>query len=197
MAKPDQAQDAKPAASPPAMRFNWAVRVSPHILVLLLTLLAAILPLRGAIVSGVHWWWDHSYAKVDYVMDEAEPNAGYPYIAGHLAGDTEQYNLVGLMKDGRIVVMALPEEAFAPGKHIAIWHSPDAPNFVVFGDEVNDIPVASLPARPGLPMFLAYLAWLAATWVIGIGLMAWVAARWSRTYGNAQMRYREGTKLRM
>lgn len=181
MAKPDRVQDAETARSLSAMRVNWGMRFSPHILVLLLTLLASIPPLRGAIVSGVHWWWDKSYAKVDYVMDEAQPNAGYPYIAGHLAGDTEQHHLVGLMKDGRIVVKALPGEAFAPGKHIAIWHSPDAPNFVVFGEEVNDIPVASLPARPGWPMFLAYLAWLVATWVVGIGLMAWVAARWSRT----------------
>jgi hypothetical protein len=65
----------------------------------------------------------------------------------------------------------------------------------VFGTEINDVPVASLPERPGLDALLGYLAWLIATLVVGIGLIGWVAHRWSRTYGNLPMRRRHGTSL--
>ena len=117
----------------------------------LLTLLAAIPPLRGVIVSGVNVWWDKTYAKVDYVMDEARPNDGFPYIAGHLEGSTEQYNISGVMQGSTVAVKGAPAEAFAPGKRIQIWHSAEAPDFGVFGAEINGVPVASLPERPGWP----------------------------------------------
>jgi hypothetical protein len=176
----NKVQETNTAAGLPTMRFSWSVRFSPHVIVFLLTLLAAIPPLKGAIVSGVNWWWDKTYNKVEYVMDEARPNDGSPYIAGHLAGSTDQHNLVGLMQGTTMVVKALPQEAFAPGKRIPIWHSDDAPNFLVFGDEVNDVPVAAFPERPGLRNFLGYLAWLLATLIVGFRLMGWVAHRWSR-----------------
>ncbi len=188
--------DTKTAAELPAMRFRWGVRFSPHVVVFLLTLLAAIPPLRGAIVSGVYWWWDKTYTKVEYIMDEARPNGGSPYIAGHLAGSTDQYNLLGQMQGTTMVVKGLPHETFAPGKRIPIWHSADAPNFLVFGDEVNEVPVAALPERPGLPSFLGYLAWLLATCIAGFALMGWVANRWSGTFGNLPMRSRAGTTFR-
>ena len=172
----------------PKPTFRWNVRFSPHILVLLLTLLVAIPPLRGAIVSFVHWWWSASYVQIDYVMDEARPNDGAPYIAGHLEGSTEQTNLVGSTVADAIVVKALPQEAFAPGKRLRIWHSAEAPSFVVFGREVNDLPVAALPSRPGLLHLLGYLLWLLATWIVGILAMAWVKSRWSRSYGNLPFR---------
>ena len=189
-------QGRKTAEGLPALRFNWGVRFSPHVIVFLLMLLAAIPPLKGAIVSSVYWWWDRTYTKVEYVMDEARPNDGSPYIAGHLAGSTDQHNLVGLMQGTTMVVKFLPQEAFAPCKRISIWHSPDAPNFLVFGDEVNDVPVAAIPILPGLRSFFGYLAWLLATLIVGFGLMGWIAYRWSGTYGNLPMRYRPGTKLR-
>jgi len=197
MGDPNKVQDTKTAEELPAMRFRWGVRFSPHVIVFLLTLLAAIPPLKGAIVSGMYWWWDKTYTKVEYVMDEARPNNGSPYIAGHLAGSTDQHNLVGLMQGTTMVVKALPQEAFAPGKRIAIWHSEDAPNILVFGDEVNDVPVAAVPQRPGVPSFLGYLAWLLATLIVGFGLMVWVANRWSGTYGNLPMRGRAGTTFRI
>jgi hypothetical protein len=181
----------------PAKRFRWGVRFSPHVIVFLLTLLVAIPPLKGAIIFGVNWWWDTTYTRVEYVMDEARPNDGSPYIAGHLAGSTDQHNLLALMRGTTMVVKALPQEAFAPGKRIPIWHSADAPNFVVFGDEVNDVPVAAVPERPGLPSFLGHLAWLFATLIVGFGLMMWVAKRWSGSYGNLPMRRRAGTTFRM
>ena len=196
MGDSNQAEDTKPAETMPGTRLRWGARFSPHVIVFLFTLLAAIPPLKGAIVSGVYWWWDKTYSKVEYVMDEARPNDGSPYIAGHLAGRTEQHNLLGLMQGTTMVVKAAPQEGFAPGKRIAIWHSPYAPNFVVCGDEVNDVPVAAITERPGLPTFLVYLVWLFATWIVGFGLMVWVANRWSGTYGNLAMRRRAGTTFR-
>jgi len=166
---------------------SWGARFSPQVIVAMLTLAAAVPPLKGAIVSGVHWWWDKSYAQVDYVMDEARPNNGSPYIAGHLEGSTEQRNLVGRMQGTTIVVDALPQEPFAPGRRIPIWHSDDAPNFIAFGDEVNDIPVAALPKRPGLMSFVGYSAWLVATLVVGFAATLLVAARWARKWGDLPM----------
>jgi hypothetical protein len=151
-------------------------------------LLAAIPPLRGTIVSGIYWWWRDTFRTVDFVMDEARPNDGVPYIAGHLDGSADQRNLPGLMRDSTIVVKSLPQEAFAPGKRLPIWHSPDAPNMIVFGEEVNDVPVAALPVRPGLLALAGYLFWLFATAVVGLGLMGWVGTRWTRTYGTLPMR---------
>jgi hypothetical protein len=98
MDDPNKVQETNTTEGLPAMRFSWSVRFSPHVIVFLLTLLAAIPPLKGAIVSGVNWWWDKTHDKVEYVMDEARPNDGSPYIAGHLAGSTDQHNLVGLMQ---------------------------------------------------------------------------------------------------
>lgn len=169
---------------PVASRF----RFSPQVLAFLVALLAAIPPLRGTIVSGVFWWWADSYAQVEYVMDEARPNSGSPYISGHLAGSTEPRNMVGLMRGDAMVVKALPQEVFAPGKTISIWHSERAPNLLVFGDEVNDIPVASVTALPGLGALLRYLAWLLATMITGLALTTWVANRWSRQYGTLPRR---------
>ena len=71
------------------MRFNWTLRFSPQVIVFLLTLLAAIPPLRGAIVSGTHWWWNKTYAQVEYVMDEARPNDGWTPSIARTEGPTQ------------------------------------------------------------------------------------------------------------
>jgi hypothetical protein len=173
-----------------AMRVRWGVRFSPHVLVLPLTLLLAIPAIRGTIVSFVYWWWDDTYAKVEYVMDEARPNDGYPYIAGHIEGSTEQRNLVGELRGTTIFVKGLPTEAFAPGKRLPIWHSDSAPNFLVFGEDVNDVPVAAVPDRPGLAWLLLHFAWLLGTLFVGLCAMVWVAKRWSGTRGDLPIRSR-------
>jgi hypothetical protein len=189
----DAAQKRQDGDRMPAMRMQWRLRFSPHVLVLLVTLWAAVPPLRGTIVSAVYWWWDESYAQVEFVMDEARPNDGAPYIAGHLARSGEPYHLLGEMKGETMVVRNLPHEPFAPGKRIAIWHSAGAPNFLAFGAEVNGVPVAGLPQRPGLPALLGYLAWLVATLAVGFKLTAWVFRRWSRSHGELALRPRAGT----
>src|SRR5512146_851638 len=98
MADAGKAREPKAAPVLPGMSLSWGARFSPQVLVVLLTFAAAVPPLKGAIVSGVHWWWDRTYAQVEYVMDEARTNDGSPYIAGHVAGSTEQRNLVGLLQ---------------------------------------------------------------------------------------------------
>ena len=170
-----------------APRFAWGAKFSPHILVFMLTLLAAIPPLRGVIVSVVNVWWDKTYAKVDFVMDEARPNDGSPYIAGHLEGSTDQYNIPGVMQGSTVAVMGAPAETFAVGKRVQIWDSPEAPTFGVFGEYINGVPVAAFPERPGWPRLLLSLVWLYLTFVIGLRATAWVAARWSRTFGTLPM----------
>ena len=179
-----QAPEASPART---SYFRWGAKFSPHVLVFMLTLLAAIPPIRGTIVSCVNLWWGKSYTKVDFVMDEARPNDGFPYITGHFDGSTDQRGVAGLMQGTTMVVKGAPLETFEQGKRIQIWHSPEAPNLVVFGAEVNDIPVASLPERPGWPSLLLHLVWLYATLVVGLRATAWVANRWSRTFGNLPM----------
>ncbi|HUU33567.1 MAG TPA: hypothetical protein VMW48_05860 [Vicinamibacterales bacterium] len=76
-----------------------------------------------------------------------------------------------------------PTEAFAPGKRITIWHSADAPNFMVHGTELNDYPVVSRPVLPGLWSFLDYVAMTALTLLAGAGATVWVAKRWARARG--------------
>jgi hypothetical protein len=55
MAETHHAEEAKSADALPGMSFSWGVRFSPHVIIIILTLLAAIVPLKGAIVSGVYW----------------------------------------------------------------------------------------------------------------------------------------------
>lgn len=166
------------------MQLRYGARFSPHVLVLPLTLVLAVPPMRGTIVSGVHWWWNESFRRATFVMDEAHPNEGYPYIQGHFEGEVEPHNLVGEQHGNLIGVKALPSVAFAPGKRLEVWTSPDAPNFVAFGQEVNDVPVESLPVRPGLGSFLLYATWLLATGVAGLAATVWVANRFSRSAGT-------------
>ena len=186
------APDASPART---SGFRWGGQFSPHILVFLLTLGAAIPPLRGVIVSTVNVWWGKTYAKVDFVMDEPRPNDGFPYIAGHLEGSTDQYNIGGVMQGSTMAVEGAPSETFAPGKRIQIWHSEEAPRFGVFGEDINGIAVASLPERPGWIRLLISLVWLYATFVVGLRATAWVAARWSRTFGTLPMDRRSRNRL--
>lgn len=175
------ADPASPQQTPGA---RFGARFSPQVLVLVATLAVASRPLKGAIITGVHWWWGDTYQQVELVMDEATPNEGYPYIDGHLDGSTDVVRLVGVMQGDVIAPRAAPAEPFAPGKRITIWRSPEAPNFTVEGEEVNNYPVANRPVLPGLWSFLDYLAMTGVTLAAGFVAMAWVASRWARKYGT-------------
>jgi len=103
--------------------------------------------LRELLVSWNYWWYGPSYQQVTYVMDEFRPNGGSPYIAGHIEGEADQVNLVGLERAGRQLVKALPSLAFSPGATVPVWHSAAAPMTVYFGEEANLIPVAARPSQ--------------------------------------------------
>ena len=194
MTDPKSAPDPKPTGAFPGASVRWGARFSPQVLVLIATLIAAVPAVKGAVISGVFWWWSASYRQVEYVMDEARPNDGAPYIAGHLAGATEQMNIRGQMHGATMAVKGAPHEVFAPGKRIPIWYSDRAPTIAIEGDDTNEVPVAAMPERPGLLTFLGYLAWLLATLIVGFGLTVWVANRWSRAYGNLPMRRFNGRR---
>lgn len=146
------------ARTPGAVTVQTSFRFSPHVLVFPLVILITLPVLRELLVSWNYWWHGPSYRQVTYVMDEFRPNGGSPYIAGHFAGETDQYNLVGLERAGRQLVKALPSLAFSPGATVPVWHSPEAPMTVYFGAEANLIPVAARPALPGAGTFATYLA---------------------------------------
>jgi hypothetical protein len=188
MTEPTSVPDPKAAGESPGASFRWGARFSPQVLVLIATLIAAVPAAKGTVLSGIFWWWSTSYRQVEYVMDEARPNDGAPYIAGHLAGATEQMNIRGEMHGATMAVKGAPHETFAPGKRIPIWYSERAPLISFQGDDSNEVPVAAMPERPGLIAFLGYLVWLLATLIVGFGLAVWVANRWARTYGNLPMR---------
>jgi hypothetical protein len=171
-------------SSPQAPSARFGLRFNPQVLVLVFTLAVASRPLKGAIVSGVHWWWGDTYQQVELVMDEAQPNDGYPYIDGHLDGSIEVIRIVGVMQGDAIAPRAAPADAFAPGRRIVIWRSLEAPNFTVEGEEVNNYPVANRPVLPGLWSVLKYVAMAIVVLVAGFVAMVWVGNRWARKYGT-------------
>ena len=155
-------------------------RFSPQVIVLVATLAFASRPLKGAIIAGVFWWWGDTYQQVEFVMDDAQVNDGYPFIDGHLDGSTEVTRITGMMVGDAIAPDGAPEEVFAPGRRIRIWRSPTAPDFGVEGASVNELSVAARPELPGLPSFAGYLAATAIFLWAGFKATAYVAARWSR-----------------
>ncbi len=155
-------------------------RFSPQVLVLVATLAFASRPLKGAIIAGVFWWWGDTYQQVEFVMDEAQINEGYPFIDGHLDGSTEVTRITGMMVGEQVAPDGAPDEVFAPGRRVTIWRSPTAPDFGVEGASVNELAVASRPELPGLGAFLGYvLATLVMLWA-GFLATAWAGRRWAR-----------------
>lgn len=178
------AEPATGAPAPPSSASSggvrWGAHFSPQVLVFVATLAFASRPLKGAIIAGVFWWWGDTYQQVEFVMDEAQVNDGYPFIDGRVEGVADVVRITGMMVGNAIAPDGAPEETFAPGRRIRIWRSPTAPDFGVEGASVNELSVAARAELPGLPTFLAYLA---ATYVFlraGFWATAWVAGRWSR-----------------
>lgn len=187
---PDAVETSAPdaASPPPGARVRWGARFSPQVLVVVATLALASRPLMGAIVSGVFWWWGDTYEQVELVMDEAQANAGYPFIDGHLDGATEVTRISGMMVGDQIAPDGAPAEVFAPGKRVRIWRSPTAPDFGVEGTSVNEFAVAARPTLPGLGTFLDYVAMTLLTLGAGFWAAMWVGQRWARRWGQIEIR---------
>ena len=169
-------------------RWAFGARFSPHVLVLLATVYVTWGPASRALVTGVFWWWADSYRQVELVMEDAQPNAGSPYIDGRVEGLDGVVRLVGVMQDGVIAPRAAPFAVFAPGKRLPIWHSDLAPNFVVEGVEVNDVPVSSRPTLPSTLALLDQVAMALATLGAGLYATLWVGQRWARRWGTLPIR---------
>lgn len=184
--------DAGPAgpepASPAPGGVRWGARFSPQVIVLVATLAIASRPLKGAIITGVLWWWGDTYQQVEFVMDEAQINEGYPYIDGHLDGSTELTRITGMMVGDAIAPDGAPAEAFAPGKRLMIWHSPSAPDFGVEGASVNRFAVAARPVLPGLAAFLAYVGATVVLLWAGLWATGWAGRRRARRWGQIEIR---------
>ena len=97
-----------PPSSASSGGVRWGARFSPQVLVFVATLAFASRPLKGAIIAGVFWWWGDTYQQVEFVMDEAQVNDGYPFIDGHLDGSTEVTRIAGMMVGDQIAPDGAP-----------------------------------------------------------------------------------------
>jgi len=170
-----------PAAAPDAAPgVRWGARFSPQVIALVATLAFASRPLKGAIIAGVFWWWGDTYQQVEFVMDDAQVNDGYPFIDGRVDGVEDVVRITGMMVGEAIAPDGAPGEVFAPGRRIRIWRSPTAPDFGVEGASVNEFSVAARQELPGLGGFLAYVtATIVMLWA-GFWATAWAGRRWAR-----------------
>lgn len=178
---PAAAQDAAPD-------LRWGARFSPQVLVLVATLAVASRPLKGAIITGVFWWWGDSYTQVEFVMDDAQVNEGFPFIDGRVEGTTDVTRITGMMVGDAVAPDGAPGEVFAPGRRVRIWRSPSAPDFGVEGASVNEFSVAARPELPGLGSFLGYVAATIVMLWAGLWATAWAGRRWARRGGQIAIR---------
>ncbi|MEO8485299.1 MAG: hypothetical protein ABI585_03080 [Betaproteobacteria bacterium] len=161
-------------------------RFSPHVLVFGLTFVAIFYAAQGAVLGFIHAWWGDSFQQVEFVMDEWRPNDGYPYIAGHITGWTQDspFHVAGAVVGDKRVAQAVPSLAFEKGARLPVWWSNDAPFFSYNGELTNAIPVAAMPTRPGWGQFLLYGLLTLVVAVGGFIGTVWVAARFSRGGGT-------------
>jgi hypothetical protein len=68
------------------MRLRW----NPQVLVVLPAVAVCFLLLREAIPSWIFWLYRGTYHQVDFVMERAEPNDGWPIIRGRLEPGGEE-----------------------------------------------------------------------------------------------------------
>ena len=176
------------SAPDPAPGHRWGARFSPQVLVLVATLAVASRPLKGAIITGVFWWWGDTYTQEEFVMDESQVNDGAPFIDGHINGSTDVTRITGMMVGESIAPDGAPGEVFAPGRRVRIWRSPSAPDFGVEEASVNEFSVAARPELPGLGTFLGYVAAAVVTLWAGFWATGWVGRRWARRGGQIEIR---------
>lgn len=187
-AAPSTAPDSSSSSASP----RAGARFSPQVLVFVATLAIASRPLKGAIIAGVFWWWGDTYQQVEFVMEEAQVNEGYPFIDGRVADVADVTRITGMMVGEAVAPDGAPGEVFAPGKRLLIWRSPTAPNFGVEGASVNELAVAARPTLPGLGTFLDYVAMTVGVLAGGLWATAWTGRRWARSWPALPLRGRPG-----
>lgn len=143
---------------------------SPRVLVFLATSLVVFYLLREAIPSFIFWYYGPTYRQVDFVMDRAQENDGWPIVRGPLDPGSEEWVLELRRTPAGYVLESDPTVAFAPGRRVRVWWSDAAP-VVGFGKgrSTKIMPVSIFPRIPGASRVLA---WMAAVLVAGfLGLL--------------------------
>jgi hypothetical protein len=143
------------------------LRFSPQVLVVLLLAVPFFYCVREAIGAGIYAWYGSTYRKVEFVAEEARPNDGHPYAAGHIEPGGEPMNQPLLPQGDGWVLAEDPTVAFAPGTRAAMWWSPQAPiSGYGRGRYTNGMLVARFPKLPGA---LGVVGWsfaaLGVTWL--------------------------------
>ena len=149
-------------------------RFNPGVFVFLATSLVVFYLLREAIPSFIFWYYGSTYRQVDFVMDRAQENDGWPIARGPLDPGGEEWVIELRKTPSGYVLESDPTVAFAPGRRVRVWWSDAAP-VVGFGKgrSTKMMPVSALPQIPGAERFLA---WMAAVLVAGLAGL-WVTGR--------------------
>ena len=76
----------RPSLGAPGRTGLWThFRFNPSVFVILGMSLAIFYLLREAIPSFIFWHYRSTYRQVDFVMQEAQENSGWPIVRGPLA----------------------------------------------------------------------------------------------------------------
>lgn len=164
---------ARPSA-PGAGTLTARVRFNPQVLVLLVGLVPFFYCVREAIGSGIYAWFRDTYRTTTFVAEEARPNEGFPYAAGHLEPGGEPRNEPLAPRGDGWVFESAPGVRFVPGVRLPMWWSEQAP-MVGYGRSrfTNGMLVARFPALPGWPACAGWsLGALAAAYAT-LRCMAW------------------------
>lgn len=168
-------------------------RFNPRVFVFLATSLVVFYLLREAIPSFIFWYYGSTYRQVDFVMDRAQENDGWPIVRGPLDPGGEEWVLALRGTPAGYVLESDPTVAFAPGRRVRVWWSDAAP-VVGFGKgrSTKIMPVSTFPRIPGAGRFLA---WMAAVVVAGLTGLLVAGLRVFRTRGgDTETLFDEGPK---
>jgi hypothetical protein len=153
----------------------WTLfRFNPHVLVVLATVLALFYIAREAIPCFIFWHYRSTYRQVDFVMNTANENEGYPYARGVADPGGEEWVMSLAKTPAGYVVESDPTVGFAPGRRIRVWVS-DAAFNVGYGKgrSTTIAPVSRFPTLPGLGRLFAWAGLFVVTGLAGL----WVAGR--------------------
>jgi len=183
----------RPLGTPGRFGLWTRFRFNPRVFVFLATSLVVFYLLREAIPSFIFWYYGPTYRQVDFVMDRAQENDGWPIVRGPLDPGGEEWVLELRRTPSGYVLEGDPTVAFAPGRRVRVWWSDAAP-VVGFGKgrSTKIMPVSTFPRIPGAGRFLA---WMAAVLVAGfLGLLVAGLHVFRTRGGGTETLFDEGPK---
>jgi hypothetical protein len=157
----------QPLGTPGRSGLWTLVRFNPAVFVFLGTSLVVFYLLSEAVAAFIFWRYGSTYRQVDFVMEVAHENDGWPLARGLLDPGGEEW-VLGLRKTPSGYVVARdPTVAFAPGRRVRVWWSEAAPGVGYGrGRSTNMMPVSTFPRLPGVWHFLG---WMVAVVAAGFG----------------------------